>query len=109
VLIRFFVAFLSPGVGVGVDGVFRLGLRERWRRTGGGLRPLRDFPRQDRAPGDGPHQGMRARKLVRHWSLPNPPKTFPSSNPKITPTSVSHWNRFYLGFFWSVCFHSLSC
>jgi hypothetical protein len=41
------------------------------------------LPRQDRAPGDGPRQGMRARVLVRRWSLPNPPS--PSSHPKNRP------------------------
>jgi hypothetical protein len=36
---------------------------QRWR-PGGGLRGVRDLPRQDRAPGDGPCQGMRPRVLV---------------------------------------------
>jgi hypothetical protein len=40
------------------------------RRPGGGLRGVRDLPRQDRAPGDGPCQGMRPRLLVR---FPHPP------------------------------------
>jgi hypothetical protein len=42
---------------------------QRWR-PGGGLRGVRDLPRQDRAPGDGPCQGMRPRVLVRFRDSP---------------------------------------
>jgi hypothetical protein len=46
------------------------------------LRPLRDFPRQDRALGDGPRQGMRALSRERRGQKSHAPLPAPFSTDK---------------------------